>query len=148
MPSAHPSGRSAAGSRSIVLDLSTSRRTQLVEITTQVAKAITESGVLSGICHLYVPHTTAGIVINENADPDVARDLEATLDRLAPRNAGYSHAEGNADSHVKSALVGVSESIPIENGRLALGTWQGIFFCEFDGPRRRQVRLRILSDPT
>ena len=137
----------AAGPRNIVLDVSTSRRTQLVELTTQVARAVSESGVLSGICHLYVPHTTAGIVINENADPDVARDLEATFDRLAPRDAGYSHAEGNADSHVKSALVGVSESIPIENGRLALGTWQGIFFCEFDGPRRRQVRLRILSEP-
>ena len=147
MPSAHASGRPADGSRTLVLDVSTSRRTQLVEITTQVAKAISESGVLSGICHLYVPHTTAGIVINENADPDVAGDLEATFDRLAPRNAGYAHAEGNADSHVKSALVGVSESVPIENGRLALGTWQGIFFCEFDGPRRRQVRVRILSDP-
>jgi secondary thiamine-phosphate synthase enzyme len=145
MPSAHSSGR-AAGPRNIVLDVSTSRRTQLLEITTQVAKAVSDSGVLSGLCHLYVPHTTAGIVINENADPDVARDLEATFDRLAPHNAAYSHAEGNADSHIKSALVGVSESVPIENGRLALGTWQGIFFCEFDGPRRRQVRVRIVPD--
>ena len=143
MPSPHRSGRLNA-----VLDVATARRTQLLEITTQVAKVITDSGVASGLCHLYVPHTTAGITVNENADPDVARDIEATLDRLAPRNAGYSHAEGNADSHVKSVLVGVSASVPIENGRLALGTWQGIFFCEFDGPRRRQVRLRIIPDPS
>jgi len=142
MSSPHRTGR-----LNVVLDVSTSRRTQLFEITTQVAKAVAESGVTSGMCHLYVPHTTAGITVNENADPDVARDIEATLDRLAPRNAGYSHAEGNADSHVKSVVVGVSATVPIENGRLALGTWQGIFFCEFDGPRRRQVRVRILPDP-
>jgi secondary thiamine-phosphate synthase enzyme len=145
VPKSNPAESAAA--RGAVLDVATSRRTQLVEITSQVAKAVTDSGVRSGICHLYVPHTTAGITVNENADPDVARDIEATLDRLAPRNAGYSHAEGNADSHVKSVLVGVSASVPIENGRLALGTWQGIFFCEFDGPRRRQVRLRIIPDP-
>lgn len=141
-------GHPAPGLRAIVLEVSTSRRTQLLEITTQVAKAVADSGVTSGLCHLYVPHTTAGLLVNENADPDVARDIEATLDRLAPRNAGYSHAEGNADSHVKSALVGVSQSVFIENGRLVLGTWQGIFFCEFDGPRRRQVRLRIVPDPS
>jgi len=143
MSSPHRSGR-----LNVVLDVSTARRTQLLEITTQVAKALAESGVTSGLCHLYVPHTTAGVTINENADPDVASDIEATLERLAPRNAGYAHAEGNADSHVKSVLVGVSATVPIENGRLALGTWQGIFFCEFDGPRRRQVRLRIIPDPS
>ncbi len=128
--------------------MSSAHRTQLLEVTPQVAKAVADSGVTSGICHLYVPHTTAGITVNENADPEVARDVEATLDRLVPRNAGYAHAEGNADSHVKSVLVGVSESIPIENGRLTLGAWQGIFFCEFDGPRRRKLRLRIISDPS
>ena len=142
-----PNSGHSLGVRSAVLDLATSRRTQLVEITAQVAKAVADCGVTSGICHLYVPHTTAGITINENADPDVARDIEATVDRMVPRDAGYSHAEGNADSHVKSVLVGVAQSIFIENGRLVLGTWQGIFFCEFDGPRRRQVRLRIIPDP-
>ena len=138
----------AAGFQGVVLEVSTTRRTQLLEITTLIAKAIADLRISSGVCHLYVPHTTAGITVNENADPDVARDIEVTLDRLVPRNAGYAHAEGNADSHVKSVLVGVSTSIPIENGRLALGTWQGIFFCEFDGPRRRQVRLRIVADPS
>ena len=137
----------AGGPRSTVVEVSTARRTQLLEITALVSKAIADSGVNSGVCHLYVPHTTAGITVNENADPDVARDIEATMDRLVPRNAGYAHAEDNADSHVKSVFVGVSESIPIENGRLALGAWQGIFFCEFDGPRRRQVRLRVMADP-
>ncbi len=138
----------ASGLPSIVLDVSTSHRTQLLEVTAPIAKAVADSGVASGLCHLYVPHTTAGITVNENADPDVAHDIEAALDRLVPRNAGYAHAEGNADAHVKSVLVGVSESIPIENGRLALGKWQGIFFCEFDGPRRRKLHMRIISDPS
>jgi secondary thiamine-phosphate synthase enzyme len=129
--------------RTVTLDVSTDRRTQLVEITAQVSKAVQASGTASGLCHIYVPHTTAAILINENADPDVARDVEAALDRLVPQNAGYAHAEGNSDSHVKSILVGASQIVAIENGRLILGKWQGIFFAEFDGPRRRQVHLRI-----
>ena len=130
-----------------VLDVKTSRRTQLVDVTSAVQKVVTESGVTSGLCHLYVPHTTAGVTINENADPDVPRDIEVTLDKLIPKDAGYRHFEGNADSHIKSTLVGVSQSVEIEGGRLALGRWQAIFFCEFDGPRARQLRIKIVPDP-
>ena len=104
------------------------------------------SGVASGVCHLYVPHTTAGLVINEGDDPDVARDIEAALDRLVPRDAGYKHYEGNSDSHIKSLLIGVSQTVLIENAQLVLGRWQAIFFCEFDGPRHREVRLKIQPD--
>ena len=100
----------------------------------------------SGVCHLYVPHTTAGITINEGDDPDVARDIEAALDRMVPREAGYKHYEGNADSHIKSSLVGVSQRVLIEGGRLVLGRWQAVFFCEFDGPRAREVHLKIERD--
>lgn len=129
-----------------VLDVKTSRRTQLVDVTATVQRVVAESGVVTGICHLYVPHTTAGVTINENADPDVPRDIEATLDKLVPKDAGYKHFEGNADSHIKSTLVGVSQSVEIEDGRLALGRWQAIFFCEFDGPRARQLRVKIVPD--
>jgi secondary thiamine-phosphate synthase enzyme len=128
------------------LQVKTARRTHLVNITADVQRVVAESGVQSGLCHLYVSHTTAGITINEGADPDVARDIEATLDRLAPKDAGYKHYEGNADSHVKSTLVGVSQTIPIENGRLVLGRWQAIFFCEFDGPRTREVLAKVVPD--
>jgi secondary thiamine-phosphate synthase enzyme len=129
------------------LAVKTARRTQLVNITSDVQRVVSESRVQSGLCHLYVSHTTAGITINEGDDPDVARDLEATLDKLAPKDAGYKHYEGNADSHVKSMLVGVSQTIPIEGGRLALGRWQAIFFCEFDGPRTREVLVKVVADP-
>jgi secondary thiamine-phosphate synthase enzyme len=137
-----------SGSRSLVrvLDVKTSRRTQLVDVTAAVQQVVTESGVVSGICHLYVPHTTAGVTINENADPDVPRDIEQALDKLVPKDAGYKHFEGNADSHIKSTLVGVSQSIEIEEGGLLLGRWQAIFFCEFDGPRARQLRVKIAPD--
>ncbi len=129
-----------------MLRVKTSRRTHLLDITSEVARAVSDTGVRDGLCHLYVPHTTAGITLNEGADPDVARDIEATLDRLVPRDAGYKHYEGNADSHVKSTLVGVSQTIHIEGGRLQLGRWQSIFFCEFDGPRQREVHLKIVPD--
>lgn len=141
---AHPPGRGFAR----VLEVKSSQRTELVDLTGEVKKLVTESGVRDGICHLYVPHTTAGLSINENDDPDVPRDIAATLDRLVPRNAPYKHWEGNADSHIKSALTGVSQTVPIENGRLALGRWQAIFFCEFDGPRQRQVHVKIVPDPS
>jgi secondary thiamine-phosphate synthase enzyme len=124
----------------------TSRRTELVNITAEVARRVAESGVASGVCHLYVPHTTAGVTINEGDDPDVARDIEAALDRMVPRDAGYKHYEGNSDSHIKSSLVGVSQRVLIEGGRLLLGRWQAIFFCEFDGPRHREVHLKIQPD--
>jgi secondary thiamine-phosphate synthase enzyme len=134
------------GSRLQTLTLKTSRRTELVDITPEITRRVAASGVASGVCHLYLPHTTAGLVINEGDDPDVARDIEAALDRLVPRDAGYKHYEGNSDSHIKSSLVGVSRTVLIENGQLVLGRWQAIFFCEFDGPRHREVRLKIQPD--
>ncbi len=145
MSSAHSATKKTHGGTR-TLDVHTSRRTQLVDITREVEKAVAESGVRDGVCHLYVSHTTAGILINESADPDVARDIEATLDKLVPRDAGYRHAEGNADSHIKSTLVGVSETVFIEDGRLALGRWQGIFFCEFDGLRHRKIHVKVVPN--
>lgn len=139
--------RPASGATACVLTVKTSRRIELVDITAEVERAVAGSGISSGVCYLAIPHTTAGLIINENDDPGVARDIEATLERLAPAGAGYRHREGNADAHIKSALVGVSQVIFIEAGRLALGRWQGIFFCEFDGPRQRQVRLKLVPDP-
>jgi secondary thiamine-phosphate synthase enzyme len=125
------------------LRVKTERRTQLVDVTTAVARAVKASGVVSGICYVYVPHTTAGVAINEHADPDVASDLEGVFDRLVPHLGPYRHSEGNTDSHAKAALVGVSQVIFVEEGKLVLGTWQGIFFCEFDGPRERKVFVRV-----
>jgi secondary thiamine-phosphate synthase enzyme len=98
-----------------------------------------------GACVVYVPHTTAGVTINENADPDVAADILAQLEKMVPRGAGYRHREGNADSHVKATMTGFSQTIPVRGGRLVLGAWQGIFFCEFDGPRTRTVMVEVLS---
>ena len=128
------------------LTVRTERRTQLLDVTPAVAKMVHDSGVHSGICYLYVPHTTAGVIINENADPNVAADMEAALARLVPKDGGYRHAEGNSDSHIKTALVGTSATIFISNGQLELGRWQGIFFCEFDGPRTRRLRVKIVPD--
>ncbi len=139
--------RPATGANRLqVAAVKTSARTEIKDITAEINRLIQRAGVESGLCCLYVPHTTAGILVNESADPDVAVDIGNALDRLVPRDAGYRHYDGNADSHVKSSLVGVSEMIPIEGGRLALGRWQGVFFCEFDGPRQRQVKVKILSD--
>jgi secondary thiamine-phosphate synthase enzyme len=128
------------------LSIRTSRRTELKNITAEIENAVRESGVNSGVCHLYVPHTTAGVLINEGDDPAVARDIEATLDRLIPHAGNYTHAEGNSDPHIKTALTGSFETVFIENGRLALGRWQAIFFAEFDGPRSRELHLKILPD--
>ena len=125
------------------LSVRTSSRTQFVDITRDVQEAVSATGVSDGICTVYVPHTTAGVTINENADPDVTRDIMDTLERLVPRDAGYRHAEGNADSHVKASLMGCSVNVLVDGGRLVLGTWQGIYFCEFDGPRDRQVYVRV-----
>lgn len=121
----------------------TRRRCELIDITGDVRKVITQSGITEGVCHIFVPHTTAAVTINEKADPNVARDIEDTLSKLVPAGMGYRHAEGNADSHVKSSLVGVSEYVIIRNGGLILGTWQAIFFCEFDGPRSRRCYVRV-----
>jgi secondary thiamine-phosphate synthase enzyme len=118
----------------------------LLDVTAAVARLVKDAGVQSGVCHLYVPHTTAGVLINESDDPDVATDIEAALARLVPKDGGYRHAEGNSDSHIKTALVGTSATIFISNGELDLGRWQGIFFCEFDGPRQRRLRVKIVPD--
>jgi secondary thiamine-phosphate synthase enzyme len=128
------------------LQIKTTRRTQFVDITDEVQSAVTKSQIKSGICHVYVPHTTAAVTINEHADPDVASDVEAAFDRLIPHRGPYKHSEGNSDSHIKSILVGNTQTVFISDGRLALGRWQGIFFCEFDGPRTRQLHLKIIPD--
>ena len=130
-----------------MLSIRTSRRTELKNVTAEIEVVVRESGCVDGLCHLYVPHTTAGVLINEGDDPAVARDIEATLDRLIPHRGNYEHAEGNSDSHIKTALVGSSETVPIENGRLALGRWQAIFLAEFDGPRTRDLRVKVVPDP-
>jgi len=126
------------------ISIRTSRRTELQDVTAEIEKALRDSGCNQGICLLYVPHTTAGILINEGDDPAVARDIEAAFDRLVPHAGAYKHAEGNSDSHIKTALVGSSETIWIEGGQLTLGRWQSIFFAEFDGPRSRELRVRIV----
>jgi secondary thiamine-phosphate synthase enzyme len=124
----------------------TSRRTQMVDITDEVQRVVTALGVRVGTCFLYVPHTTAGILINEHADPDVAGDAEGALDRLVPMAGPYRHAEGNSDSHVKTMLTGVSQCVFVEEGKLALGRWQGIFLAEFDGPRERKLYVKVIPD--
>jgi len=141
--------QSAAGSRALsrTLEVRTARRTELKNIAALVANFVAESGCTSGVCHIYIPHTTAGVIINEGDDPDVARDIEATFDRLVPHEGNYRHGEGNSDSHIKTALTASSAAVFIESGRLGLGRWQAIFFCEFDGPRRREVQLKIVPDP-
>jgi secondary thiamine-phosphate synthase enzyme len=130
------------------LSVRTSRRSELVDITAAVENQIAASGIASGVCHLFVPHTTAAVIVNEHDDPAVARDIEAVLDRLVPHSAHYEHLEGNADAHAKAALIGSSVTVFVDHGRLDLGRWQGIFFCEFDGPRDRRVRLKIVPDPS
>lgn len=125
----------------------TSRRTELKDVTAEIEAVVRDSGCSEGLCHLYVPHTTAGVLVDEGDDPAVARDIESTLDRLIPHTANYTHAEGNSDSHIKTALVGTSQTIFIESGRLALGRWQSVFFAEFDGPRTRELRIKIVPDP-
>jgi secondary thiamine-phosphate synthase enzyme len=128
------------------LAVKTSRRTELNNVTAEIEAAVCESGCSDGVCHLYVPHTTAGLLINEVDDPAVARDIEVTLDRLVPHQGDYTHTEGNSDSHIKAALVGSSETVWIEGGRLVLGRWQAIFLAEFDGPRTRELRIKVVPD--
>ena len=135
----------ATRERSDLLTVSSRHRTDAIDITELVQQLVTEAGVGDGLCTVYVAHTTAGVFINENADPDVPHDLLATLERLVPWEGNYRHAEGNAAAHIKASLVGTSQSIPIRGGRLRLGRWQGIFFADFDGPRERQVRVTVIG---
>lgn len=124
--------------------VTTRRRDEFVEITADVQRHVSESGLRVGSVLVYVPHTTAGVTINENADPDVVHDMLLTLGRLVPRDApGYRHGEGNSDSHVKASMMGSSCEVLVDEGRLVLGTWQGVWFCEFDGPRNRSVILQV-----
>lgn len=121
----------------------TGRRLELIDITHDVRAVVGASDVTDGVCHIFVPHTTAAVTINEKADPDVAVDIASTLGRIVPANWEYRHSEGNSDAHVKSTLVGVSELVPVRGGELILGTWQALFFCEFDGPRSRRCFVRV-----
>jgi len=125
-------------------EVQTGSREVFVDITRQVEEEVRKSDIKSGICIVYVPHTTAAVTINENADPTVRQDILMTLRKAVPDSLPYAHAEGNSPAHVKSSLVGASITIPIEDGKLVLGTWQGVFFCEFDGPRRRQVYVKLV----
>lgn len=124
------------------ISIQTSARCQMIDITADVRRVIREEEIENGLCLVYTPHTTAAITINENADPDVPRDILAALERAVPFDAAYRHAEGNSAAHVKSSLFGASETVIIENGRLVLGTWQSLFFCEFDGPRTRKIFIQ------
>ena len=127
------------------ISLKTLSRVEMIDITASVQEAVRDEGVQSGVCLVYTPHTTAAITINENADPDVQRDMIAALDRAVPLSANYRHAEGNSAAHVKSSLVGASELVIIENGHLVLGTWQSVSFCECDGPRTRKVFISMIA---
>jgi len=128
------------------INIRTNSQTEMIDITDLVQAVISEKKIRSGICVVFTPHTTAAVTINENADPDVPHDIINALEKTLPRSIQYRHAEGNSPAHVKSSLVGVSELILVENGRLVLGTWQAIFFCEFDGPRQRKIVVKLLPD--
>ena len=127
----------------ITLQVKTSAHTQMLDITRQIQDAVTDSGVKSGICTIFIPHTTAAVTINENADPDVVRDFTMEINKIVPWEDGYHHMEGNSAAHLKSSMIGFSEQVIIEDGRLVLGVWQGIYFCEYDGPRTRKVIVKI-----
>lgn len=130
----------------IDIDIKTTGGTEMVAVTNQIQQAVTESGVRNGICLVYVPHTTAAVTINENTDAAVPQDALHVINSIVPFNdPDYRHAEGNSAAHLKSMLVGPSEAIPIQDGRLALGSWQGIFFCEFDGPRNRHLNVKLVE---
>ncbi len=124
-------------------EVRTERRVQLVDVTRKVARLVEGSRVSDGVCHVFVPHTTAGVTINEGDDPDVARDIETQLGKIVPNDPGFRHAEGNSDSHIKTVLIGPSTTAPVRGGKLSLGTWQAIFLCEWDGPRTRTVEVVV-----
>ncbi len=126
-------------------DVRTSTQTEFIEITGSVQEAVKKMGIKDGVCVIFIPHTTAAVTINENADPSVNRDILMELNKIIPFKDQYQHTEGNSPAHIKSSLVGCSEMVCIESGRLVLGTWQGIFFCEFDGPRNRKVHVKVIE---
>lgn len=128
------------------INVKSRQRTEFIDITAQVEDALKEEGIKSGVCFIFVPHTTAAVTINEGADPSVQRDVLHTLSRLIPHEGNYLHREGNSDAHIKSSLVGVSRYVLVEEGKLVLGTWQAVYFCEFDGPRHRRVALKFVGE--
>jgi secondary thiamine-phosphate synthase enzyme len=128
------------------ITVKTSAQTEMLDITTEIQSAIKAENFSDGICMLYVPHTTAGITINESADPSVRSDILMVLNQMVPWKANYRHMEGNSPAHVKSSLMGASELVVVENGAMVLGTWQGIFYCEFDGPRTRKLHIKFIRD--
>ena len=128
------------------VSIKTKSRVEFQEVTPKVRDIIGESGIRSGVCYLFVPHTTAGVIVNEHADPSVVEDIAAQLEAMVPQHGNYRHLEGNAPAHIKASLVGSSEALLIEDGKIVLGTWQGIFFCEFDGPRNRTLLVKVMPD--
>ena len=128
------------------IKIQTQSHSQLIDITRHVSSAVAESGAASGICYVFVPHTTAGVTINENADPSVVTDILKETAKIVPWEDNYKHMEGNSAAHIKASMMGFSQIVLIESSRLVLGTWQGIYFCEFDGPRNRKVLIKIMED--
>ena len=123
----------------------TSKKTEFIDITHSVQEAVKKTGVGEGICFIFIPHTTAAVTVNENADPSVCQDILMELNNLVPFQNRYQHLEGNSPAHIKASLIGCSQTVLVESGKLALGTWQGIFFCEFDGPRNRKVHVKVMK---
>lgn len=132
--------------RTFALQVETHARVEFKDITSVIQRAVEESGVSDGVCHLFVPHTTAALLVNENDDPALHKDFDNFLKQLAPPGGDYFHNDGNCDAHLKAAVIGCSKSLFVENKHLVLGRWQGVFFCEFDGPRRRDLRVKVLPD--
>jgi len=130
----------------MILTIKTSQQTELIDITSIIQDKVSSSGIINGLCMIYIPHTTAAVTINESADPDVKADILMILNEIVPWKAGYRHMEGNSPAHVKATLVGASELVAVENKKLLLGTWQGVFFCEFDGPRTRKVHVKMMPE--
>jgi len=128
------------------IELKSRARTELIDITADIKELLKAANVGNGVCHVFVLHTTAGITVNEGADPAVQMDINRFLNKMVPKDHYFDHAEGNSDAHIKSALVGTSQTLLIENGKLLLGTWQSVYFCEFDGPRPRRVAVKIVAD--
>jgi len=128
-----------------IVTISTRSQVEFLDVTSKVEEVVKDSGVKDGICWIFVPHTTAGITINEGADPSVRRDIISQLDKIVPPDGSYQHREGNSPAHIKASLMGSSEMVLVEEGRLFLGTWQSIYFCEFDGPRRRKLLIKIIE---
>ncbi len=137
-----------AGTRSArhTLEIETRARVEFRDITDAIERLVAQTGVSSGVCYVFTPHTTAAILVNENADPALHQDFDAFLKKLAPRDSAYHHNDGNCDAHLKAAIIGPSKSLLIESGSLLLGRWQGVFLCEFDGPRRRDIHVKVVSD--